>query len=202
MWLIGSSIVREAFVRSKHSSFGKDLQLRHLNASILWQAKGGMKWAEVLPKVKHLLSFIDRPSYIIVHCGGNDIGGQLKSIQLIQMIQTTLNIISKICPGVTIIWSQILPRLHWRNEINHVALEKVRLRVNSKIATFVISNGGRYIRYPEIIEKNRGLFCEDGVHLSQLGNDVFIYRIQQALQSFLTSDTCVSPPLGETGPWL
>ena len=63
------------------------------------------------------------------------------------------------------------------------------------------ATGCRYIRYPEITDKNTDLFC-DNVHLSHIGNDLFLYRIQQALQNF-SSASCslVSPPFGEFGPW-
>ncbi|KAJ8304808.1 hypothetical protein KUTeg_018391 [Tegillarca granosa] len=105
-------------------------------------------------------------------------------------------------PNTKLIWSQILPRLKWRNERNHKAVNKSRVRINSYIAKFMISNGGLYIRYPEIVQSNVGMFYNDKVHLSQLGNDIFLYRLQQALQVFITSDSKVSPSNVESGPWL
>lgn len=193
--------MKHAFIRATQSSYGKDLQLESLNTSILWQGKGGMKWSEVLCKIKHLLKFIDPPNFIILHCGGNDIC-DCKSLQLINNIISTLKTMFELLPNTKIIWSQILPRLKWRYEKNHVAVDKIRKRVNSKIATFLLKNGGYYIRYPEITELNTGLFQPDNVHLSKLGNDIFLYRIQQALQRFLLYNVNLSPPLFESGPWL
>ena len=73
---------------------------------------------------------------------------------------------------------------------------------NDFLANLVIRSGGAYIRYPELTERNPGMFSTDNVHLSMIGNDLFLYRIQQAIQVFVTTDSVVSPPTGESGPWL
>ncbi|KAJ8318051.1 hypothetical protein KUTeg_003142 [Tegillarca granosa] len=76
--------------------------------------------------------------------------------------------------------------------------ETTRLLINQDyIAKFIISNGGLYIEYPEIIQSNVGMFDNNKVHLSQLGNDIFLYLLQQAIQVFITSNSKVSPPNGE-----
>lgn len=169
---------------------------------MLWQGKPGLKWGDLFIQVRHLLTMIDPPQFFILHCSGNDIGSFEKSIELIHRICPTIRSLWIILPNTKLIWSQILPRLKWRMERNHKAINKARLRINRYIAKFIISNGGFYIRYPEIIESNVGVFDKDKVHLSQLGNDIFLYRLQQALQVFLTTGSNVSPSDGESGPWL
>uniref|UniRef100_K1QR31 Uncharacterized protein n=1 Tax=Magallana gigas TaxID=29159 RepID=K1QR31_MAGGI len=37
-------------VALRSSSFGANLQLHRLNASVFWQGKGGMRWKQVCPK--------------------------------------------------------------------------------------------------------------------------------------------------------
>lgn len=87
--------------------------------------------------------------------------------------------------------------------INQPAMERTRMRVNSYVATLLIGLGGKYIRYPELHKANTGMFCKDKVHLSGMGNDMFLYRLQQALQAFLNdSSVKVSPRVGQNGPWL
>lgn len=82
-------------------------------------------------------------------------------------------------------------------------MDMVRKRLNSFVATALIRTGGKYIRYPEIQIDCPHLFAPDGVHLSELGNQFFLYRIQQGLQTLITKPTeKVSPKLGEFGPWL
>ncbi|KAJ8316547.1 hypothetical protein KUTeg_005904 [Tegillarca granosa] len=139
-------------------------------------------------RIKHLLTMIDPPKFLVLHCSGNDIGSYEKSIELMHRICCTIKVLWHMLPNTKLIWSQILPRLKWRNERNHKAVNKSRVRINSYIAKFMISNGGLYIRYPEIVQSNDGMFDNDKVHLSQLGNDIFLYRLQQALQVFITSD--------------
>ena len=171
------------------------MELRSLQASVFWQGKGGMKWNEVLPKVRTLLRIEDPPAYLMIHCCGNDIAGKTNSITLRHDIESDLITLSRMLPNTTLVWSQVLPRLKWRDEDDHRAVNKIRRRINSKIATFVMRMGGRYIRYPELCEQNVGFFDSDKVHLTQSGNDMFLYHIQQAFQLFLTSDKRFSPPL-------
>ena len=46
------------------------------------------------------------------------------------------------------------------------------------------------------------MFAKDKVHLSPLGNEILLHRLQTGIQSFLSSDVVVSPLDGECGPWL
>ncbi|KAJ8310750.1 hypothetical protein KUTeg_012615 [Tegillarca granosa] len=161
-----------------------------------------MKWGDLKIQVKHLLTMIDPPYFLVLHCSGNDIGSYDKSIKLMHIICFTIEVLWLMLPNTKLIWSQFMPRLKWHNERNHKAVNELAVRINSYIAKFMISNGGLYTRYPEIIQSNVGMIDNDKVHLSHLGIDIFLYRLQQDLQVFITSDSKVSPPNGESGPWL
>lgn len=63
-------------------------------------------------------------------------------------------------------------------------MEKCRRRLNSTVAAFSINKGGYYIHYPDI--KPCRIFLEDGVHLTNLGNEVFLNIIQGAIDAFTT----------------
>uniref|UniRef100_A0A8W8MMU3 SGNH hydrolase-type esterase domain-containing protein n=1 Tax=Magallana gigas TaxID=29159 RepID=A0A8W8MMU3_MAGGI len=203
IWILGSSIIKHAFVHVKNSHIGSNLQLHRHNASVLWQGMGGIRSHQLIRKVRTLLKYKEAPYMHVIHCGGNDIGQILKSVELRATIKRILDKLVVPLPNTILVWSQILPRLHWRGEIDHQALEKVRVRINSHIATYLTKIGGKYIRYPELDIEDPTLYKDDAVHLNLLGNDLFINRLQQGLQSFL-EDKClnVSPRLNEHGPWL
>ncbi|CAC5378575.1 unnamed protein product [Mytilus coruscus] len=92
-------------------------------------------------------------------------------------------------------------KLKYRNEIVHRSLNRATVRLNSLAATYIIKHGGAYIRYPEISEDIPDLFL-DGVHLSDIGNDLFLYRLQQGLFDIIKLSHTICPQNGEVGPWL
>lgn len=161
-----------------------------------------MRWKQVCPKVRSLLKVEDPPHYLLVHCGGNDIGQEDKCVVLRENIKKGLEKLQNLLPNTTLIWSQVLPRLQWRGEVDHLALERARVRLNSCIATYILELGGKYIRYPELQESSPCLF-RNKVHLNSLGNSFFLHRIQQSFQDFLADDrVVVTPKAGDHGPWL
>ena len=63
-------------------------------------------------------------------------------------------------------------------------MEKCRYRLNNSISSYVLRLGGRYIRYPEI--KSTGIFLQnDGVHLTNLSNELFLNSVQGGLEMFI-----------------
>ncbi|KAK3087278.1 hypothetical protein FSP39_003974 [Pinctada imbricata] len=103
--------------------------------------KGWYEVDDVLPKVRTLLRIEDPPAYLMIHCSGNDIAGKINSITLRHEIEADPITLSRMLPNTTLVWSQILPRLKWRDEDDHRAVYKIRRRINSKIATFVMRMG-------------------------------------------------------------
>ena len=136
----------------------------------------------------------DIPQYLILHCGANDIGNvPLKD--LIQQIKKTLCRIQLLLPKTKLIWSQLLPRNKWRYFDHMEPMNKALKRLNNSIASEIIKNGGCYIKYPDIKAGNELLFQADGVHLSDIGNDIFLNTICAAMEQFVSSGTQVYPKL-------
>uniref|UniRef100_A0A8W8NS92 Tyr recombinase domain-containing protein n=1 Tax=Magallana gigas TaxID=29159 RepID=A0A8W8NS92_MAGGI len=81
---------------------------------------------------------------------------------------------------------------------------KTLLKVQNAPHMLVIHCGGNNIPASKGAKiANTGMFCKEKVHLSGMGNDMFLYRLQQALQAFLNdSSVKVSPRDGQNGPWL
>jgi hypothetical protein len=76
-------------------------------------------------------------------------------------------------PTTSFIFSTILPRRSWHYSSNCSAMENARKRVNRAIRTFFQYNCA-------YVEDCHTSMFKDGVHLSFLGNDIFINIIQGA----------------------
>ena len=193
VWIVGSSIIKQAFTYARQSTeVGISLGLGPYGASVWWQGQSGMRCHHLLQKLQLLLSIEDPPQILILHVGGNDIN-QVPSVVLRHRIVKLMHDIRKLIPQVMIVWSQILPRLAWRGEVTHKAVNKIRVRINSKVATEVLKINGAYLRYPELVETKAGLFCCDGTHLSDKGNQLFLDTMTKGLQLFLTSNERIFP---------
>lgn len=145
-----------------------------------------MRWDELVPRIEHLmgLRYEQTPDILVIHCGGNNLGYR-KLHKLRRNIKTAVRKIQKMLPNCRIVWSQILPRQAWRSSKNTWALNAAAERINNYAGWLCVKLGGGFLRYPEIGWQEFGLFKADGVHLSSLGNDIFLYRIQSFLQDFV-----------------
>lgn len=143
-----------------------------------------MKLQDLNTRLSTLLRLEDRPEFLVIHCGANNVG-QKTTEELLELLFTTLSRICDMFPTTTIVWSSALPRLAWRFSDNVKAMNEIRGRMNREAIKFVTSRGGHYIKYPQFSQKPPTLFDPDGVHLSQLGNDILLNTIQGALQDLL-----------------
>ena len=141
VWCVGSSIVKKAFCAARERPGGINLGLDREGISIWWQFKGGMVWADLYPKLRHLVRISDLPHFLIIHCGANDIGMEKETRELIGAMKTTIEKIKQLMPSVTVVWSQMLPRKSWWYSEDMVAMNKCVRRINSAIATYVVREG-------------------------------------------------------------
>jgi hypothetical protein len=66
-------------------------------------------------------------------------------------------------------------------------LNRSAARINNYAAWICIQAGGGYIRDPELAWNEIMMFCEDGVHLSDIGNELFLFRMQAYLFDFMNA---------------
>lgn len=145
-----------------------------------------MRLDELIPKLQHLLAIKleQRPDVLVIHVVGNNLGYK-KLHKLRRRIKSTLKKVRNMLPNTRIVWSQILPRQIWRASKNTAALNRAADRINNFAGWLCVKSGGGFVKYPEIGWNEPGLFKKDGVHLSDLGNNLFLYRLQYFLQEFL-----------------
>lgn len=167
--------------------------LDRLNVEIWWQSRSGLLLGDVIKMIKTMRHYEDPPKFLILHVAGNNLGkspvGTLR-----QDIKQLIYQIRELMPETQIIWSQILPRLSWRYSNNTKAMDRCRKRLNNFVATLVINMGGSYIRYPDIYPNVTFISETDGVHLTPLGNDLFLNTLQAAIETFLSSATTKTFP--------
>lgn len=182
VWLIGSSIIKQAFTVARRRPGGASLDLKGIN--LWWQGYSGMSILDVVSKLKTLKRVGDLPDIILLHCGGNDLG-RIDLKEFCSQIDIIIKFIT-VTFKCKIIWSQILPRNAWRYSDNHAAMDLARKRVNSYAAKRVIENGGFYLKHPDLSQVTPAIFTADGVHLSFLGNCLFLAQISSALEAFVS----------------
>ena len=122
-------------------------------------------------------------SYIVVHIGGNDLGETRLGL-LHYKLKRFMMWLSHKMPLTQLIYSQILPRTYWRYSSDNNKIDKCRRRLNSSIGSLMVKDGGYYIHYPDI-RKTAQFISADGVHLTALGNGIFLNTLQGALEKFV-----------------
>lgn len=143
---------------------------------------------DLLPRFQQAMLFNRPPKMILVHVGGNDLV-QFKVTRIIKDLKRHLSYIASVFPEALVIWSDILPRTHWRGAINTPEnlrkLDNKRKRINraGRLVTKELPHG-RSIRHS--IDTTPGLLKEDGVHLTLIGNAIFLDTLQEALHTFTT----------------
>ena len=193
VWVVGSSIIKDAFIEARTRPGGINLGLQQQNVSIWWQGRSGMVVGQLKQQIKKMLTFEDPPSVLVIHLAGNDIG-RFKIGHLRNEIKSIMTWLQQELPNTLLVWSQILPRNNWRYSESPKAMEKCRYRLNNSIATFVLNLGGGYIRYPEILS-DKNLIGSDGVHLTTLGTNILLNTLRGGLDHFIYRNGNVFPAI-------
>ncbi|XP_071129598.1 uncharacterized protein [Mytilus edulis] len=195
IWIIGSSIICSARDHSENRPSDSNLGLlKNNNWFLRWAGKSGMKWDDVVGTVNSIINLCSKiPHALILHCGGNDIGN-VPCGALLYHIKFTIAILSQMLPNCSLIWSSILPRRSWRYSSDDHAMEVTRKRINRGVRSDILQHGGYVIKYPDFDDRHPALYSDDGVHLSFIGNDIFLNQIQSALETFIKYPHCVVFP--------
>jgi len=144
-----------------------------------------MVWSMVETILRSMFTWRGPPKMLIIHCGGNDIPTKQNGDLIFEIRQGLSNIMS-LMPYSIIIWSSILPRKEWRYANNNDAAERARKRVNRAVRRFLHKFNGKVIHHPDLEDLHPTLFNNDGIHLSYIGNDIFINALQSALELFIS----------------
>ncbi|OCT55216.1 hypothetical protein XELAEV_18003823mg [Xenopus laevis] len=91
--------------------------------------------------------------------------------------------------GVVIVWSEMIPRLVWRWARDHSAMERSRRKINQLMSVFIRRSGGVVVRHKVLEQAVPGHYRQDGVHLSEVGLELFILGLGDGVEkaAFLVS---------------
>ena len=75
VWIVGSSIVKNGFIKARQQPSGVNLSLyRRLGVTIWWQGRDGLTLNRLKGHIRTLMRLEDTPNYIVIHIAVHDIG--------------------------------------------------------------------------------------------------------------------------------
>ena len=191
MWVIGDSLVHWAAERAEIKGL-VHFQMEADNIRVRWFGVRGMTWPDLKSRIQYLMMLKARPFMMIIHLGGNSVvSTKLRTFQ--KRIERDFRYMFWTYPDVVFVWSDILPRLVWKGAKpkDYPAMEKKRGCLNRTARRVVASYAdGRQLIHDNF-DHTPGLFWRDGVHLSDIGSDLLLVNMQEAVSSFLKTNKVV-----------
>lgn len=172
MWIVGHSFI----ARAERHPLASRASVLMGGRKVRWLGVGGMRWQELLGVLFRNEAVWGRPSWLVVHLGGNDLG-RVPGLELIQQIQGDFAYIGSVWPEVRLVWSDIVPRVRWRGARDLKAIDKARKKVNWAVSRFMETEGGFAVRHPRLVAQAPQMYSLDGVHLSSRGLELFLLDI-------------------------
>lgn len=151
---------------------------------MVWRGVGGLRWNQVLAEAVAIGRVARGPSVLVTHAGGNDICF-LRMDELITIIKADLDRIPSFYNNVVLVWSEIVPRVIWQGARNAGAVERARRTINARVSRSVRSLVGAVVRHRQLEGDNRQLMEGDGIHLNEIGLDIFLSGLQDGIEQTL-----------------
>ena len=91
-------------------------------------------------------------------------------------------------PNVKLLTSAMLPRLSWPAFFPLDKVEKKRKHLNRFLRRITNFLGGDFITHDEINAETPGFYFRDGIHLSDVGCDMFLLAIKESIENILSKN--------------
>ncbi|XP_060134612.1 uncharacterized protein LOC132592634 [Zootoca vivipara] len=183
VWICGHCIVHWAHVRASNCGMGNNLGLP-AGVCISWISRCGMRWEELMPVVKAKAGSFGPPDILIIQLGENDLAFR-KSLDFLLNIKKDFDELAALFPMIALFWSSLLKRRVWHGSHSPVAIDKSRKLLNCVVARKLPFMNGHVIEHPDNRFSEVALFHDNGVHLSDQGNDVWLADITQSIRDWL-----------------
>lgn len=163
---------------------GRQMGIPREEATLHWIGVPGLMWSRVIPEIERYVALDRPPQVVLVHAGGNDLGNRA-SRELIRDIKYDFLRLRMTYPDTVFVWSEVVARTRWRLARSVEALNKARKKVNRAVSKFVGRNGGLFVRHPELEVDTWRYLRGDGVHLNDVGTDLWCLGLQEGIQRAL-----------------
>lgn len=135
---------------------------------------------EILSRVSRLRASYPIPDILIIHAGGNDVG-QMQTLLLLAELKRLFLLLKTSFPHTVLVFSEVIPRFRWRNPQERF-FDRIRKRVNRSMMVFLRAVGGFSFRHELLEGYEPGLYRADGVHLSEIGLDIFNCDLEEMVE--------------------
>lgn len=133
-----------------------------------------MSWGDFIHSLQIRVLFQSPPKVIFINLGGNDLCS-ISVLSIFNMIKRGINYLAAAYPGVSIVWVDILQRLHWSDTVEgDILTEGKRRRVNRFGRQKVSLLPGGHSLVHDIDYKTPGFYRADGIHLSEVGLEMYL----------------------------
>ncbi|XP_044158603.1 uncharacterized protein LOC122944427 isoform X2 [Bufo gargarizans] len=179
VWLLGHSYIFWAAQRAECRPGGRSLGFREVE--VHWRGLRGLRWSQVLPEVVEIGRRSVGPVILVLHAGGNDLCSQ-RMLELMALMRSDLERFPAFFPELVVVWSEVVPRVVWHGARDGEAMERCRRTLNARMSRFVRSKGGVVVRHWQLEGDNSSLMRPDGVHLTEIGLDIFLSGLQDGIE--------------------
>ena len=150
--------------------------------SIAWRGVGGIGFRGIRGIVETHVVLGEPPKILVLHVGGNDLT-VFPLTQLFNMVSKEIRYIRSALPGATLVWVDILDRIRWRNPrgLSAKQIKSKLVRLNRFGRSLTKSTGLAECLSMDIGVDTPGFYTSDGVHLSAVGNAMYIDALRECL---------------------
>lgn len=180
VWILGHSFIFWAHGRAATRCYSSNLGFDPDVCQVLWFGVRGLRLFNFESVLMDRASVWPSPDVLIVHLGGNDIG-RARTMHLIMELKRLFLGCKALFPGATLCFSEVVPRRVWSSR-EFWFKEKIRRRLNRSLSKFLPLLAGFSYRHVELEGFTPGLYWPDGVHLSEVGWDIFNVGIQNIIE--------------------
>lgn len=184
VWITGHSFVYWGSRRAEDRPAGRQLGFPRSDVQVRWLGIRGLRWSRLLSEIQFRVRLDRAPDVLLIHAGGNDLGSR-STREILRDVKLDFLRLWASYPGIILIWSDMVARATWRRARSVPGLNRARAKLNRAIGKFVARNGGLVVRHRELEEVDPDLLLDDGVHLNEIGTDMWTLEIRDGIERAL-----------------